>query len=706
MIAEKHCANEYITQEDLDFGLCYATYGGHLDIVQLFLVKGANINAHCGRWDSAVHAAVRGGHMNILELFVSKGADVNSQPPLFVCISRWDTQCLKYLLDHGMNIDIQDTQRGTALHKAIADWHYAHFDLLLERGADINALSEKLGTPLQVACLRAEEHNNRYEPHKLYYVEKLLDCGADPNIRGGEYATALQAACNIISLGEMEFPIKAVQLLIEHGADVNAQGGHWGSALHAAAASRFSEEKVELMKLLLDNGAKVDQKGNDNWGTPLHVACYEGTIEAVRLLVDRGADVNAEGGRFGTPILAAAARQDSLPIFNLLMDKGANINYQGGEYGSALQAFFHRFPQEAETFRSLLKHCLDVNAKGGKYGTALIAACTRDWGEKCVRLLLDHGADVNAQSEEYGTALIAACQSHFDEGNTQIIRWLLDCGADVNAQGGKHGTALSAACSCDYYEAVELLLNHGAKFHLQDCAAWYSVIRRIATHRCVTAVLELLLSHGMDINHEHAEYGTALHAMMKEKQTGSKWHEGISVLLKHHMNPNIVNERLGSALHIACAIKHEDVHADFIIDCMNCTDISISSRRTEYLLEQCPNIDVNAQGGTFHTALQAAAYSGQALSVRMLLDRNASINARGGKYHTALNGAIISGHWNIVKILLEAGATPDCHLQEQPDEDWLQIFFKEDGRRAVERYRKFWEVELGKQGGRRRASNS
>lgn len=33
MIAEKHGANEYITQEDLDFGLHYGAYGGHLDIV-------------------------------------------------------------------------------------------------------------------------------------------------------------------------------------------------------------------------------------------------------------------------------------------------------------------------------------------------------------------------------------------------------------------------------------------------------------------------------------------------------------------------------------------------------------------------------------------------------------------------------------------------------------------------------------------------
>ncbi|PKK42451.1 hypothetical protein CI102_13343, partial [Trichoderma harzianum] len=156
--------------------------------MQLFLEKGANMNAHCGRWHSAVHAAVSGEHMNILELFVSKGADVNSQPPLFVCISIWNTQCLKYLLDHGMNIDTQDIQHGTALHKAIADGHSAHFDLLLERGADINALSEKLGSPLQAACVGPDEFSGTREQMfpKIQYIEKLLELGADPNICGGK----------------------------------------------------------------------------------------------------------------------------------------------------------------------------------------------------------------------------------------------------------------------------------------------------------------------------------------------------------------------------------------------------------------------------------------------------------------------------------------------------------------------------------------
>lgn len=138
------------------------------------------------------------------------------------------------------------------------------------------------------------------------------------------------------------------------------------------------------MKLLLDHGAKVDQRGNDG-EIPLHVACHQGTIEAVRFLVDRGAHVNAEGGRFGTPIVAAAARGDALPFLIFLMDKGANINHHAGEYESALQAHCHGSACQVESLRFLLQHCADINEKGGNHGAALIASCAHPWGEECAK---------------------------------------------------------------------------------------------------------------------------------------------------------------------------------------------------------------------------------------------------------------------------------------------------------------------------------
>lgn len=58
-------------------------------------------------------------------------------------------------------------------------------------------------------------------------MEILLEHGADVNIRGGKYETALQAAARH---GHLE----NVRFLLEHGADLAIEGGKYGSAMNAA----------------------------------------------------------------------------------------------------------------------------------------------------------------------------------------------------------------------------------------------------------------------------------------------------------------------------------------------------------------------------------------------------------------------------------------------------------------------------------------
>ncbi|KAK3896579.1 ankyrin repeat domain-protein, partial [Staphylotrichum tortipilum] len=67
-------------------------------------------------------------------------------------------------------------------------------------------------------------------------------------------------------------------------------------------------------------------------------------------------------------------------------------------------------------------------------------------------------------------------------------------------------------------------------------------------------------------------------------------------------------------------------------------------------------VDVNAQGGRFRNALQAASAGGHAEIVRQLLERGADVNAQGGHFGTALQAASDGGHAEVVRQLLERGA--------------------------------------------------
>ena len=68
------------------------------------------------------------------------------------------------------------------------------------------------------------------------------------------------------------------------------------------------------------------------------------------------------------------------------------------------------------------------------------------------------------------------------------------------------------------------------------------------------------------------------------------------------------------------------------------------------------NINVNAWGGYYGNALQAASKHGSDRVVQMLLNAGADVNVRGGEYDNALQAAASGGFEAIVQILLDAGA--------------------------------------------------
>jgi hypothetical protein len=98
---------------------------------------------------------------------------------------------------------------------------------------------------------------------------------------------------------------------------------------------------LELAKLLVEKGAKVDTGGDDGDGesSPLWLTAMAvlggtaGGLELATLLVETGADVNAAGeceGEKGTPLRSAAAAveantDDAHELLRLLLSKGATL---------------------------------------------------------------------------------------------------------------------------------------------------------------------------------------------------------------------------------------------------------------------------------------------------------------------------------------------------------------------------------------------
>ncbi|KAL9632949.1 MAG: hypothetical protein Q9164_004994 [Protoblastenia rupestris] len=318
---------------------------------------------------------------------------------------------------------------GTTLHAASAGGHKKIVEILLEKGADINAQGGYYGNALQAASFRGHE--------------QIPDIDA----QGRYHGNALQAA----SLGGHE---QIVQLLLQKGADINAQSGNYSNALQAASYKGHEQ----IVQLLLQKGADINAQGG-RYGNALQAASSRGHEQIVQLLLQKGADINAQGGDFGNALQAASSGYNE-QIVQLLLQKGADINAQGGYYDNALQAA--SFRGHEQIVQLLLQKGADINAQGRYYGNVLQAASSRGH-EQIVQLLLQKGADINAQGGYYGNALQAASF----RGDEQIVQLLLQKGADINAQGGDFGNALQAASFRGYEQIVQLLLQKGADINAQ-----------------------------------------------------------------------------------------------------------------------------------------------------------------------------------------------------------------------------------------------
>ncbi|KAJ7136752.1 ankyrin repeat-containing domain protein [Mycena epipterygia] len=321
---------------------------------------------------------------------------------------------------------------GSALIQASIYGHHDLVRLLLEFGADINALGH-YGTPLQGAS----------EAGHASVVELLIERGANVNAPGRYFGTALQAASH-------EGHQVIVELLIQKGADVNAVGGYYGTVLQAS-------NKL-MVEQLIERSVDVNAQRGCH-GTALQASSHWGYEPVVELLIQKGGDVCALGGYYGTAF-QAASRKRHKPVVELLLQRGANMNALGGHYGTALQAA--SCDGHEAVVQLLMEMGADVNAVGGYFGTALQVASYRGH-QSVAELLICGGADVNALGGYYGTPLQAASS----EGYKAVVELLIERGADVNLQAGYYGTALQAA-TCGGHEAVvELLIQMGADINIK-----------------------------------------------------------------------------------------------------------------------------------------------------------------------------------------------------------------------------------------------
>ncbi|XP_026731769.1 ankyrin repeat domain-containing protein 17 isoform X4 [Trichoplusia ni] len=318
------------TDSNHDTALTLACAGGHEDLVELLLSRGADIEHRDKKGFTPLILAATAGHEKIVEILLNHGADIEAQSertkdtPLSLACSGGRYEVVELILSRGANKEHRNVSDYTPLSLAASGGYVNIIRLLLTHQAEINSRTgSKLGiSPLMLAAMNGH----------TAAVRLLLDCGSDINAQiETNRNTALTLAC-------FQGRHEVVSLLLDRKANVEHRAKTGLTPLMEAASGGY----VEVGRVLLDKGADVNAPPvPSSRDTALTIAADKGHTKFVELLLQRRAAVEVKNKKGNSP-LWLAANGGHLAVVEMLYSAGADIDSQDNRKVSCLMAAFRK----------------------------------------------------------------------------------------------------------------------------------------------------------------------------------------------------------------------------------------------------------------------------------------------------------------------------------------------------------------------------
>jgi len=481
------------SQADGATALHWAVYHGDTALAKELLQAGANPAAANRNGSTPMWLAATQGDAAMLGTLLEGGADANEElplgrRPLMLAARSGVVEAVRILLDKGADPNASETQRGTtALMQAADQGHAAVIALLIERGANVAALSAPVMRDGRTAALGNSDDpriNVRRQTivsiceqpspdlsilRKLAIESKGTGDKVLEELLGSGVELTQEVICSKFERGGLGFAVVAGSGGGFGGGFGGGQrepdGGELTSLVYAARAG-----SIDAARVLLDAGADVNQTTRYGWSALL-AATQNQNYQMAKFLIERGADVNLANKGGWTPLYLATdnrnieggdyptrtADMDSLEYIKLLLDKGADPNA--------------RMVESSETRTVFTNQWLDENG-----ATAFLRA-SQSGDITLMRLLLEHGADPHLNTALGVTPLAVAAGIGWVEGVTQewsteqtieAVKLLLELGIDPDFQADTGRTALHGAAHKGATEVVKLLVAAGADMDVRD----------------------------------------------------------------------------------------------------------------------------------------------------------------------------------------------------------------------------------------------
>lgn len=529
-----------------------------------------------GNYGTALHMAARSNHMPVVKLLVARGADVNAvtddgSTPLMKAVYNKDlaTDALRYLLDHGADIEAHDNKGYTAIAHAAAHGAIECIRVLADRDGDVETTDLENKTPLMLAVehnhieaiqallekrTRAERALALAEKKKLDAIAFVLVDAVDPTLKAqvlGAVASGDEEAVNQLiadrsylvrveranpSYSPLCEAVRKRQIamanhLLRLGAPIARHDKRSVLVLHVAAAG----DDVECVRVLLKAGASVDDR--DRFGrTALMYACHHKALAAIHALAKGRTDVDAQrtvGG--GKMALGAAAADGHVEVMQALLDEGAAVDKADCNGNTSLLHAVRA--RHVGAIRLLLNHGASRTWSNLAGDTPISTA------EKTGDLAIHGLLDILKVDE----GIVSAAT----QGDTALVAEFISAGVDIDVKSGRlQSTALMAAASYGRLDTARYLLRHDASVATSDWYRW-TPLGLAALNGCNSVVVELLAA-GAEVEVKNHHGTTAMMAAASRRHTTT-----VGLLLGRgaqvHSRDKFGKTALCYAMHSGCA---------------------------------------------------------------------------------------------------------------------------------------------------------
>ena len=310
--------------------LTYACKYGDLDMVELLLDKGANIDYITSSRLTPLGEAAEYGFVDIVQFLISRGANLE---PFIRCVDHNYLDRLKIFINAGADVDYITKNNKTALMIAGEKGYVDIARELIEAGANLQ--------PLLIASYEGDVNS----------VNTFIDADINIDYSDENDFTALMMASE---KGYLDI----VDSLISAGADIDKININGSTALTIAS----QHGNLDVVNALIDANAKVNyvnNKGNDAGTTSLLFAIEYGHTDVALSLINANANLKYVNNK-GYTALMWACQLGNIEIVKELISKGVNINYKSSNGITALKIVKSIIAKNETTNKKIYKDILKL----------------------------------------------------------------------------------------------------------------------------------------------------------------------------------------------------------------------------------------------------------------------------------------------------------------------------------------------------------